>query len=387
MLSKPADLLLPGRCENIAQIQRSRGRITLTDAERNNLASLYDDSVANQFSEDAEIVWLLTRPFSRGESIPEYYRYTSLHAYDWFLAHYRDGPVCASIIAIRATLADLATYERTEANRHDAAPGYLEERLSRLGKLLDQIDAMVLNPAGTIRGRDLANLAERDAVLRWKLFLLIQCTGFTQSSDHNEYVFLRSVHACELVFYLVRWIACRTTLSVSAREPDAAFWLDQLATCAALLNEIFQVLKTLSPQQFMGFREATGAASAVQSVNFHLMEIAVYGYDPRKTEVFDRFSHLRELNDPPFRHHRPLREVILSVSDPELTATFAKVERILLTWRGRHYGFGRRYLPDDTKGSGGTEGAGYLKRFVDKNNSLPAGQRQVNARLFHFGIR
>lgn len=230
MLSKPTDLLLPGRCESMARIQRSKGWIALTDTERDDLASCCDESVVNQFSEDVEIVRLLARSFSRGENIPEYYRYASLHAYDWFLAHCKDDPVCASIIAMRATLVNLVAHERTEAHRHDAAPGYIEERLARLGRLLDQIDTMVLNPAGTVRGRDLADLAERDAALRWKLFL-------------------------------------------------------------------------------------------------------VYGYDPRKTEVFNRFSHLQELNDPPFRYYRSLREVILGVSGPKLTAAFAKVERILLTWR------------------------------------------------------
>ncbi|MGH3832001.1 MAG: tryptophan 2,3-dioxygenase family protein, partial [Pseudonocardiaceae bacterium] len=330
-------------------MQRSQGGIALTDVERDELGSFYDESVVNKFSEDFEIVWLLTRSFSRGESIPEYYRYTSLHVCDWFLERYRDDPVCASVIAMRATLVDLVAHERAEASRHDTTPGYIEERLARLEILLDRIDTMVLDPTGTMRGHD---LAERDAVLRWQLFLLVQCTGFPQSNDHNEHVFLRSVHACELVFYLVRLIACRATLAVNFREPDAVFWLDQLATCAALLTGIFHVLKTLSPQQFMNFREVTGAASAVQSVNFHLMEIAVYGYDLRKTEVFTRFSHLRELNDPQFRHHGSLREVVLGASDPKLTIAFAKVERILLTWRGRHYGFGRLYLPGGIKGSG-----------------------------------
>ncbi|MGH3708282.1 MAG: hypothetical protein ACRDRQ_09295 [Pseudonocardiaceae bacterium] len=367
-------------------MQHAKGRLALTDAERDELESIYDKSTADQFSEDVEVVRLLTRSFSRGENIPEYYRYTSLHVYDWFLAHYRDGPVCAGVIAMRATLVDLVAHERTEADRHDAVPRHIEERLARLGRLLDQIDTMTLNPAGTVRGRDLVDRVEWDTGLRWQLFLLVQCTGFPQSDDHNEYVFLRSVHACELAFYLVRWIACRTTLAVDARESDAAFWLDQLATCATLLNGIFHVLKTLSPQQFMGFRAATGAASAVQSINFHLMEVAVYGYDPRKAEVFDRFSHLQELNSPPFRHHRSLREAMLATSNPKLTAAFTTVERILLTWRGRHYGFGRLYL-SDIKGSGGTEGAGYLKRFVDKNYFLPGEQGQLDARLLHFGIR
>lgn len=387
MPSKSIDLLLPGRCVNVARMQRSRGRLALTDAERDDLASLYNESLTDHFSEDAEIIWLLTRPFSRCERIPEYYRYTSLHVYDWFLARYSDDPVCASVIAIRATLVDLVAYERTKTDHYDTASDYVEERLARLGRLLDQIDTMVLNPAGTVRGRDLADRAERDAALRWHLFLLVQCTRFPQTEDHNEHVFLRSVHACEIVFYLVRWIACRATFAVTARETNATFWLDQLATCAALLTGIFHVLKTLSPQQFMNFRAATGAASAVQSTNFHLMEIAVYGYDPRKAEVFDTFNHLQELNNPPFRHHRSLREAVLATSDPGLTAAFAKTERILLTWRGRHYGFGRLYLPSSIKGSGGTTGADYLKKFVDKNDFPSSEQGPPDARLFTFGIR
>jgi tryptophan 2,3-dioxygenase len=144
-------------------------------------------------------------------------------------------------------------------------------------------------------------------------------------------LFLRSVQACDLIFYLIQWIACRTTLAVDTRGSDAAFWLDQLATCAALLDGIYHVLKTLSPQQFMNFREATGDSSAIQSINFHPMEVAVYGYDPRKTEVFDKFSQFQELNSSSFRHHWSLRESVRAASDPELTAAFARVERILLT--------------------------------------------------------
>ncbi len=74
---------------------------------------------------------------------------------------------------------------------------------------------------------------------------------------------------------------------------------------------------------------------------------------------------------------------MLAASDPRLTAAFSQVKRILLTWRGRHYGFGCLYL-SNIKGWGGTEGAGYLKKFVDKNGFLPGEQGQPDARLFHF---
>ena len=159
-------------------------------------------------------------------------------------------------------------------------------------------------------------------------------------------------------------------MSIGRDDGQAHALMAQLAHYVNLPNHIFHMLQTLTPDLFLKFRDATGEASAVQSLNYHMMELAMYGYDARKIEAYSKFDHLRELTLPPLRSVRPLRDAVLRSGDPELTEALAGVERTLLTWRGRHYGFGRRYLPG-VKGSGGTEGAGYLKRFVHKDNLIP----------------
>ncbi|WP_329168771.1 tryptophan 2,3-dioxygenase family protein [Streptomyces sp. NBC_01267] len=386
--TEPTGPSLPGDAENIARLQSTRGRAALTESERDRLAGSYEAVAVDSHATEAETIRLLTRPFSRSERIPEYYRYTSLHVYDWFLAPYGEDPVAAVTLAMRATLADLAAWEQA---REDVRPGalpYLPERLARLHAVIGQVDDVVINPVGPVHGADVAHGAGTDAALRWRLYVLTRCTAFTQSDDDNEHIFLRSVHACELAFYLSRWTACRAIVAMdSGDREEAQFRIGQVAACSELIKGIFHALRTLSPEQFMNFREATGAASAVQSLNFHLMELALFGYDPRKSEVFERIDHLRMLNDPPYRAHWSLRGAVLASDSPELSAAFATVERSLMTWRGRHYGFGRLYLPRQLKGSGGTEGAGYLKRFVDKDSCLPGTPGPLNEAMFRFALR
>ena len=123
----------------------------------------------------------------------------------------------------------------------------------------------------------------------------------------------------------------------------------------------------------MGFRDATGDASAVQSLNYHLMELVLYGYDDRKAATYTAFPHLDQINSFRLRDLRSLYAAVGTSEDDEVVAAFAAMERHMVQWRGRHYGFGRTYLPN-MKGSGGTEGAGYLKRFVHKTG-LASGAR------------
>ncbi|MGW5939008.1 tryptophan 2,3-dioxygenase family protein [Streptomyces celluloflavus] len=383
----PPEVSLPGAAEDIVRMQGAHGRAGLTGADRARLAGWHESAAAGGGAEQ-EIVGLLTRPFSRREQIPEYYRYTSLHVYDWFLAPYADEPVAAGISGLRATLADLAAREGARADLVSGAAPYLPERLARLRELIEQVDAVAIAPEGPGRGAGGMGRVDHDDVLSWRLSVLTRCTAFPQSDDDNEHLFLRAVHSCELAFYLARWTACRAITAIAADDPTAAaFRIGQVAEFAQLLNGIFHVLKTLSPQQFMNFREATGAASAVQSLNFHLMELALFGYDPRKSEVFCGIRHLRMLNDPPYRDHWPLRDAVIASGKQELRTAFDAVERSMLTWRGRHYGFGRLYLPRQLKGSGGTEGAGYLKRFVNKDSCLPGTPGPVDEAMFKFALQ
>ncbi|MGC0318312.1 hypothetical protein [Kitasatospora acidiphila] len=364
-------------------MQSSFGRAALSAAQREQLADYYEETCrphrekSAESREERQVVALLTRPFSRQPDIPEYYRYTSLHVYDWFLTLYHREPVEAGITALRATLLDLAERERTPL---PPQPGYgpaeATERRARVAALVETLDGLLTAPWG-----------QSDERLGRRLQVLVQCTGLPQSSIHHEHLFLRSVHACELAFFLTRWSACQAIAAICAGDRRSAVQHTlRTAGCAELFSGVLHVLRTLSPEQFMSFRAATGAASAVQSLNYHLAELAVYGFDPRKAEIFLRLRHLQRLNQSPYRDFWPLRAAVRTVRDPDLSAALSMVERSLLSWRGRHYGFGRIYLPQDIKGSGGTEGAGYLKRIVDKEICATGPPGPVPEAMFRFGL-
>jgi tryptophan 2,3-dioxygenase len=217
--------------------------------------------------------------------------------------------------------------------------------------------------------------------------LLVRCTGLPQSPIHHEHLFLRSVHACEVAFFLTRWSACQAIAAIAAGDRESAVQhTRRTADCSELLSGVLYVLRTLSPEQFMSFRAATGPASAVQSLNYHLAELGIYGYDPRKTDIFLGLPHLHRLNEPPYRDLWPLRAAVQTVRDPDLSAALSTVERSLLAWRGQHYGFGRIYLPQEVKGSGGTEGAGYLRRIVDKEICATGPPGPVPEAMFRFAL-
>ncbi|MGX7824547.1 tryptophan 2,3-dioxygenase family protein [Actinokineospora sp. 24-640] len=372
-------LALPDACEAVVALRAARGQVALTEAQRAELAATHE-----QAAPDDVLLRLLTRPFS-GADIPEYYRYTGLHVYSWFLEEFGHDPVGGSVLALHATLGDLKATEERAARGPVVVPEHIVERLRRLAPLTSAVRALPIDFATT--GEDVVRHAEGSEELRWRTGVLTRCTAFPYSDKHDEHVFLRSVHVCELVFFLVRWIARRLVEIIGDDRDEVLFRLGQLTTTANLLTDTFHMLKTLTPELFMGFRDATGAASAVQSLNYHLMELVVYGYDERKAETYERFAHLRVLNDPALREHQSLRDVLLARGDVEFLAEFAEVERILLTWRGRHYGFGRKYLAD-IEGSGGTDGAAYLKRYVDKDPCVSGHDRtSASPLLSEFAVR
>lgn len=357
---------LPGRCDEIAHLQQKAGREALGTDERALLSKLYDEACEEQGAA-SEVMRLLTRPFSR-EPVPEYYRYANLHVYAWFLDQHPADPVAGALLAMAATLSELDGIERAAVRLTGCE--HIEERLRRLDVLREQVARLPVAAGGDPTAAEIIARARTDDLLRWQTFVLTRCSGFRASGDHHEHVFLRAVHTCELAFYLIRYLAVAARRSVRRADGRAPALMNQLVHYAALPNHVFHVLRTLTPELFMGFRDATGGASAVQSLNYHLMELVLYGYDARKVEAYRKFEHLHELTVPPLRSVPSLRDAVREADDPELAEAFDAVEHTLLTWRGRHYGFGRRYLPGMT-GSGGTEGAGYLKRFVHKDNLVP----------------
>lgn len=349
----------------IAQLQRMRGRACLEPAEADALAALHDSLLPGTGSAD-EATLLLTRSVSRDLEIPEYYRYTCLHVYGWFLDFFPDDPVAGALLALHTTLTDLLELERA-AWVAGTEPECGGERIKRLDHATVTVRATVVNHLLQVRIGDLVDRAAADPELARRTALLAECTRFPRSDRHEENVFLRSVQCCETLFFLIRRLSVETAANRDEFPARAAARLETAVVCAGLLNDVFSILRTMTPEGFMTFRDFTGAASAVQSLNYHTMEISLYGYDPRKTEVFKNVDHLEALNDEGVRAHRPLSAALASTADQRLKKGWAELDRSMAKWRGGHYRFARTYLPSDTPASGGTDGAAYVKRFVKKD--------------------
>ncbi|MFI8769122.1 hypothetical protein ACIGN6_30005 [Streptomyces sp. NPDC053792] len=363
---------LPAACAELAAWLHATPLAELPDDEVLRLSERYEAAVAGPETHENEILRLLTRSFSRRLDIPEYYRYTGLHVAGWYLAR-RDDSYEASLLLLHALVADLIALEEREAGLHETTVEEGAERVRRLEAVLDHLGRSPVGPDRTLASADLVRLAGEDDLLVHDLLVVNRCSGFRRSDKHDEHIFMRAVQACEIGFFLVRWTARGATEAIGRDRDEFALRTSQLASAAELLNVVFHALRTLTPELFMGFRDLTGSASAVHSLNYHLMELVVYGYDERKVETYERFPHLAPINSPMLREFTSLQDAAAATEDAEIRGAFAASENPLYIWRGRHYGFGRRYLPEMT-GSGGTEGAGYLKRFVGKAG-LGSGER------------
>ncbi|MFJ4706838.1 hypothetical protein ACIP6I_18595 [Streptomyces anulatus] len=368
MTTAPAlatERFLTDQQREIARLQRMRGRACLEPAEAEALATLHDSLLPDPGGAD-EATALLTRPVSRELEIPEYYRYTCLHVYGWFLDFFPDDPVAGALLALHTTLADLLEVERA-AWVAGTGPECGDERIKRLDHATVTVRATVVNHLLQVRIGDLVDRAAADPELARRTALLAECTRFPRSDRHEENLFLRAVQCCETLFFLVRRLAVETAATKDEFPARAAARLELAGVCAGLLNDVFSILRTLTPEGFMTFRDFTGAASAVQSLNYHTMEISIYGYDPRKAEVFENVDHLEVLNSEGVRSHHPLSAALADTADQRLEKGWAELDRALAKWRGGHYRFARTYLPSDTPASGGTDGAAYVKRFVKKD--------------------
>lgn len=295
----------------------------------------------------------------------EYYQYTQLDVFRRFIGEHTQEPLISAIDALRVTVSALQAVEHSHAEFHAVLPAALVERRLRLQTLVAAINRMsrlVSAPTDSESERIDDAIGDSD---QWRSFVLAISTGTPRSREHNEHLFLRAVQACEVVFFLVRWLAMKTLESVNT-ESVAVCRLKQAVACADILNDIFSVLATMTPREFLRFRKETGDASAVQSMNYHAMEIVVYGFDPRRAGVFEGWDHLHLFNRSPFRDHESLRESIERTGGAETKRQYAQLDRCLSRWRGSHYGFAVRYLPKEATGSGGTEGASYVKKFVRK---------------------
>jgi len=104
---------------------------------------------------------------------------------------------------------------------------------------------------------------------------------------HDEMLFIVIHQAYELWFKeLLHELDYLGVLLEGNKRPEAQFTLRRVVSIVRLLVSQMDVLETLTPRQFLGFRDALGSASGFQSVQFRELEF-VLGH--KRREVVEKF--------------------------------------------------------------------------------------------------
>jgi tryptophan 2,3-dioxygenase len=224
---------------------------------------------------------------------------------------------------------------------------------------------MALEPNGT-------------SIVRWLLV-------FPQTPCHDEVAFLRSILLAECLYWGTLLFVQRALCAIHLGERRVALALLRAGTrFAAPLIHVFHVVRIMPPAHFLGFREATGDASAVQSRSWQLLDVHMYGVLAEKVPVLGRVPEVRDVlrfANPTFV---PLVRVIERLDgtgvDAELCTTIGELDRKLRAWRKFHERqlAGRQdpaYLPEQAPGTGGTLGYAYLASHRPPRASQIAAER------------
>lgn len=308
---------------------------------------------------------------------PNYYQYTDAHLLDWFLA-----PELATLGDLKTRclkgmyllLRDLLDFEARSLAGFETTlrESFDRETVHRREDVLRSAVHLLVEVRQSSHEDDTPHFGtiEQYALQpsRESAMLHFSCMPLTQ--NHDEVVFLRTLHGSELCFFGIRLCLTAAIELIKTEEIlDAAKELAQAVSFSRLLHKILQVLRTMPVTHFAQFRDFTGKASALQSANYHLMEIFFRGVNTDKANHFAQVDRLRPLLR--FAHNGfvSLQKAISAHGsengDWEAVLDAARqLDRQLLTWRGLHLSFAKLYIPAGGPGTGGTSGAEYLQRHL-----------------------
>ncbi|MEP6527918.1 MAG: tryptophan 2,3-dioxygenase family protein [Nocardioidaceae bacterium] len=213
-------------------------------------------------------------------------------------------------------------------------------------------------------------------------------------SAHDELLFITIHQAYELWFQQLLYEASTARDAIAAGE---VWWaqhlLNRMHVIERVLVEQVDILETMTPQDFLKFREMLAPASGFQSVQFRELEFLSGAKDP---SFVARFRGLTD--DESSRLRRRLAEPTLwdvfvdfvadrglpAGSDDELTTSLRMVahdrgsyaeiwqlaeallqhDELAAAWRARHVAMVERMIGRKT-GTGGSSGATYLRSRLD----------------------
>jgi len=232
-------------------------------------------------------------------------------------------------------------------------------------------------------------------------------TCLSSPAQHDELLFITVHQAYELWFkQILHEIDAAIALMNEDRPIEATYALRRVVEIEKLLIAQIHILETMRPITFLGFRDELNPASGFQSMQFREIEFASglrtetilreFAHDdfarerletrlntPSLAEAF--FAWLRqrgfdapaidaplEDNERRSNHGKRQRAIVEILTHPEkLNEEYQLAEALLehdehfLLWRSHHIKMVERMV-GTKRGTGGSEGVGYLRTTLDK---------------------
>lgn len=248
----------------------------------------------------------------------------------------------------------------------------------------------------------------KDAPLSYNKYLRVQelidlQTCLSTPAHHDELLFITVHQAYELWFkQILHEIDATLRLMSEDATGEAAMAMRRVVEIEKLLVKQIHILETMTPISFLGFRDELNPASGFQSMQFREIEFASGLRHESVLRAFmeDQFAHTRlqsRLNSPSLgetffsllrrkgldapadqdmqndkeARSRRVRAIVEILTHPEkLYKEYQLAEALLehdehfALWRSHHIKMVERMV-GTKKGTGGSEGVGYLKTTLD----------------------
>jgi tryptophan 2,3-dioxygenase len=226
-------------------------------------------------------------------------------------------------------------------------------------------------------------------------------TCLSSPAHHDELLFITVHQAYELWFkQILHEIDATLSLMDKDRAAEAALAMRRVVEIDKLLIAQIHILETMSPINFLGFRDELNPASGFQSMQFREIEFSSGLKDERILKEFaaDKFAHSRlqartkapSLGEAFFtllrRHgfdapaddesnsnkNKRTGAVVEILTHPEklykeyqLAEALLEHDEYFSLWRSHHIKMVERMV-GTKRGTGGSEGIGYLRTTLDK---------------------
>jgi tryptophan 2,3-dioxygenase len=328
---------------------------------------------------------LFSEHFQFNNPLPRYITYTNNRVLSWALDTHRRGSFTAiwgrCWMAIHLLVRDLLSFETKSLageqcwQQDNCDLKAVAKRVEHFQSLLSHIPNQSSSDSTSISIENPPDDWFSYALDQNKAFALIHLTALPQSKEHDEYLFLRTIHIADCCFWGILTAVMAAMVSGKQGRMDLAVeCLSMAVSFAEFLIPLFQAFKTMPPAHFAQFRDSTGDASAIQSRTYQLMQIFTQGLDERKASIIAGIPDMADLlfhRHPGFVNLSMFLQKVEQQGIPEgetLIAKAALIDKALYAWRCLHLGIARRYLPAHVMGTGGTHGVPYLE--MDYRNKI-----------------